>query len=255
MDDLVSIITPAYNCSATIAETIESVLHQSYSKWELLIVDDCSSDDTVDIVSTYAQKDKRIKLIRMTQNSGSAAARNTAIQNANGRFIALLDSDDLWKPKKLECQLNFMLENGYSFSFTAYDVFRVSSDGHRKIFEAPQKITYYQYLSNSIIGCLTVMIDKEQIPDFHMESGDLEDVLTWMHYLRRGYVAYGLNENLASYRVSTASKSANKIQNALRYYQCLKQQENIGLLKRFCCHCGYVYNATKKRIFAKRTDG
>ena len=245
-----SIITPAYNCGATISETIESVVQQTYSNWELLVVDDCSTDNTVEVVSTYAAVDRRVKLIRLKKNSGSAVARNTAIQNAKGRFVALLDSDDLWKPH----QLSFMLNNKYSFSFTAYDVFRTSSDTHRRIFEAPEKITYYQYLHNSIIGCLTVMIDREHLQDFHMESGYLEDVLTWMHYLRRGFVAHGLNENLASYRVSATSKSANKIKNSQRYYKCLKQQEGISFCIRICCHLGYLYNAIKKRIFSKRTD-
>lgn len=253
MSNLVSIITPAYNCSQTLAETIDSVLHQTYSNWEMLIVDDCSSDDTADIAAAYAQKDSRIKLIRMPQNSGSAAARNAAIQNAKGRFIALLDSDDLWKPEKLERQLTFMQENGYSFTFTAYEVFKNSLDQRRRIFEVPAKISYRQYLRNSIIGCLTVMVDKEQIPDFHMETGYLEDVLTWMYYLRQGVVAYGLNENLASYRQSEQSKSARKIKNAQRYYQCLKQQKDIGFASRLFSQIGYAYHASAKRLFSKRT--
>jgi teichuronic acid biosynthesis glycosyltransferase TuaG len=254
MNHLVSIITPAYNCSATIEETINSVLQQSYSNWEMIIVDDCSSDNTVDIVSAYVRKDERIKLIRMEQNSGSAATRNTAIQRAKGQFIALLDSDDLWKPKKIESQLNFMVQNGYAFSFTAYDVFRISSDKHRRIFEVPEKINYKQYLRNSIIGCLTVMVNKEKIPDFHMENGYLEDVLTWMFYLRKGIVAYGLNENLASYRLSGNSKSARKIKNAQRHYQCLKQQEGLSFFSRLFCQVGYAVMASKKRLFSKRTD-
>lgn len=252
--ELVSIITPAYNCSETIKETIESVLNQTYSNWEMLIVDDCSVDDTATIIEYYAQKDSRISLIRLKENKGSATARNTAIRLAQGRYIALLDSDDLWKPEKLEYQLEFMQSHNYAFTFTAYDVFRFSSEKKRKIFEVPYEINYHQYLQNSIIGCLTVMIDKEQISDFHMECGYLEDVLTWMYYLRKGFVAYGLNENLASYRVSTTSKSGKKLKNAKRYYQCLKQQEGIGFVRRIYYHIGYVYHACKKRIFSNYTD-
>lgn len=251
-NNLVSVITPAYNCEKTISETIESVLAQTYTNWEMLIVDDHSKDRTVEIVTEYVKKDERIRLICLEKNSGSAVARNKAIQNANGRYIALLDSDDMWKPEKLDHQLQFMQRNNYSFTFTAYDVFKISSDKKRKIFAVPEKINYRQYLGNSIIGCLTVMIDKEQIPDFHMESGYLEDVLTWMFYLRKGITAYGLNENLASYRLSESSKSARKVKNAGRYYQCLKQQEGIGRVSRLCYQLGYAYHATKKRLFSKK---
>ena len=254
MDYLVSVITPAYNCSETIGETIESVMGQTYRNWEMIIVDDCSADNTVDVVSDYVKKDERIKLMRLEKNSGSAAARNTAIQNAKGRFIALLDSDDMWKPEKLERQLAFMTEKGYSFSFTAYDVFRASSDKHRRIFEVPSKINYKQYLRNSIIGCLTVMIDKDAIPDFHMENGYLEDVLTWMFYLKKGITAYGLNENLASYRLCEKSKSARKLKNAKRYYQCLKRQEGLSVVSRWFSQLGYAVMASKKRLFSKRTS-
>ncbi len=253
-NDLVSVITPAYNCAKTIGETIESVIHQTVSNWEMVIVDDCSTDNTVEVVTEYVKKDKRIRLLCLEKNSGSAAARNTAIQHAKGRYIALLDSDDMWKAEKLEHQLQFMKQNQHAFTFTAYDVFRDSSDVRRKIFEVPPKINYKQYLQNSIIGCLTVMIDKEQIPDFHMESGYLEDVLTWMFYLRSGITAYGLNENLASYRLSETSKSARKYKNAARYYQCLKQQEGIGFVPRLFYQLGYMYHASKKRLFSKRTE-
>ena len=252
-DNLISVITPAYNCANTIEETILSVRSQTYGNWEIIIVDDCSKDNTVEIVKQHSLLDDRIKLICLEQNSGSATARNTAINHASGKYIALLDSDDLWKPEKLERQLRFMETHGYAFTFTAYDVFKDVSDVGRRIFEVPKSINYNQYLRNSIIGCLTVMVDKDQIPDFHMESGYLEDVLTWMYYLKHGVVAYGLNENLASYRVSSGSKSAKKIKNAQRYYQCLKQQDRVGIVLRLFSQIGYIYNATKKRLFSKKT--
>ena len=249
---LVSIITPAYNCSETIRETIESVLSQTWNNWEMIIVNDCSTDNTVDIVNEYVKKDSRIKLINFQKNSGSAAARNTAIRQSNGRYIALLDSDDLWKSEKLKKQVAFMQENNIAFSFTSYDVFKKISDRERRVFVAPKKITYNQYLKNSIIGCLTVMIDKEMVPDFHMEEGYLEDVLTWMYYLKKGIVAYGIDEILASYRVSENSKSGKKIKNAQRFYQCLKEQEGIGLIRRIYSQIGYMFHALKKRIFSKK---
>lgn len=124
VDDLVSIITPAYNAAECIAETIASVFAQTYPKWEMLIVNDCSKDNTAEIVKSYAAEDNRIKLINLKQNSGAALARNMAIQNAKGRYIAFLDSDDLWKKEKLQKQLEFMQQNDYSFTFTAYEHFK-----------------------------------------------------------------------------------------------------------------------------------
>lgn len=250
---LVSVITPAYNCASIIGETIESVLSQTWSNWEMIIVNDCSTDNTAEIVRFYMSADNRIKLINLERNSGSAIARNTAIANSSGRYIALLDADDLWKPEKLETQINYMRLHDVAMSFTSYDVFKNWDDRNRRIFQAPKKISYNQYLRNSIIGCLTVMIDRKKIPDFHMELGYLEDVLTWMYYLKKGIIAYGIRENLAHYRITENSKSGKKIKNAMRFYCCLKVQ-NICIIRRWYSMLGYVLNATKKRLFSRRTD-
>src|SRR5690625_120229 len=119
-EPLVSIITPAYNAARFIGETIESVLAQTYENWEMIIVDDCSTDDTREIVQSYQEKDSRIKLFTLDKNSGSGVARNKAMDEAKGRFIAFLDSDDLWYPEKLRRQIAFMLDNGVAFTFTKY---------------------------------------------------------------------------------------------------------------------------------------
>ncbi|MBR0395479.1 MAG: glycosyltransferase family 2 protein [Clostridiales bacterium] len=250
VEPLVSIIVPAYNCEKTISETIESVICQSYKNWEMIIVNDCSTDNSTEIIETYVKKDIRIKLYNHEMNSGSAAARNTAIKYASGRFIAMLDSDDLWKKDKLSKQISFMIQNNYAFTFTSYETFHDTSDSKRKVFSVPQSINYKQYLKNTIIGNLSVIIDISVIQDFHIVSGNLEDVLTWMYFLNKGYVAYGLNENLASYRVARESKSGNKFKNAKRYYECLKQQPITAfdrIIDEFC----YLFNATKKRLFSK----
>lgn len=247
-DTLVSVITPAYNCGRTIAETIKSVQTQTYENWEMIIVNDCSTDDTEEIVQQFAIDDSRIHLINLEKNSGAGVARNTAISNANGRFIAFLDSDDLWKPEKLEKQIRFMMDNGYSFTFTTYETFHGSTDLTRKVFHTPESINYKQYLKNTIIGNLTVIMDRAQIPDVHVEmTGHLEDVLTWMHYLKRGLIAYGLDENLASYRVYTSSKSGNKLRNAKRYYECLEIQK-LSFPVKVIDEVSYLFNATKKRV-------
>ena len=250
-NSLVSIITPAYNCASTIAETIESVLNQTYEIWEMLVVDDCSTDTTSEVVMNYVQNDSRIKLIKLEKNSGSAFARNAGIARANGRYIAFLDSDDLWKPCKLEKQIQFMNANNYAFSFTGYETFSLSSDKKRRLFHVPHSIKYKQYLGSSIIGTLTVVMDRALMGDIRIVSGYLEDVLTWMHYLRKGWVAYGLDENLASYRVSAQSKSGNKIKNARRFFYCLKDAQKLPLYQCVYYEISYIFNAVKKRILGK----
>lgn len=245
---LVSVITPAYNCEDTIADTIESVLAQTWTNWEMIIVNDCSTDNTVEIVRRYSCYDERICLISFETNQGSATARNEAIRKCRGKFIALLDADDLWKPQKLEKQIEFMMENDYAFTYTSYDVFSNQNDSVRKIFKVKPTVDYKTYLCNTIIGCLTVVIDKEKILDFHMEQGYLEDVLTWIYYLKKGYIAYGLDINLASYRVLPGSKSNNKLKNAKRFYHCLNLQEDLNKFQRIICFLGYLYNALKKRL-------
>ncbi len=246
---LVSVITPAYNCGKTVAETIESVQAQTWTNWEMIIVDDCSRDNTAEVVRSYAEADDRIRYVCLESNQGSAAARNKAISLAKGDYIALLDSDDLWKPNKLERQIPYMAENGYALTYTSYDVFTDPGAKRRKLYPAVAEVDYKCYLRNTIIGCLTVVVDAAQIPDFHMEKGYLEDVLTWMYYLRQGFVAYGLQENLASYRIVPGSKSNNKWENAKRYYGCLKAQPGLNGIQRIWNQMGYVYHALKKRFF------
>ncbi|MDO5115683.1 MAG: glycosyltransferase family 2 protein [Synergistaceae bacterium] len=248
---LVSVITPAYNCASTIEDTIRSVLKQTYENWEMLIVDDCSVDDTSVVVEAYTKKDSRIKLIKLEKNSGSAHARNTAIKNAEGRYIAFLDSDDLWKPSKLEKQIAYMESNNFAFTFTAYETFHSALDLRRRVFHVPNSINYEQYLGNSIIGNLTVIMDRAHIKDVHIEKGDLEDVLTWMHYLKSGIIAHGLDENLASYRVAAQSKSGNKIKNAKRFFSCLREEQKLPLVKCIMCEFRYITNALRKRIFGE----
>lgn len=248
---LVSIITPAYNCSGTISETINSVIAQTYINWEMVIVDDASKDNTLEVIECFLKQDKRIKLLKLEKNSGAAVARNTAIRNATGRYIAFLDSDDLWKRDKLEKQIKYMNDNSYAFTFTAYETFRDSKDLSRRVFNVPKTINYEQYIRNTIIGNLTVIIDRSKIIDFHIEPGYLEDVLTWMYYLRKGYLAYGLNENLASYRVYINSKSGNKLKNAVRYWECLKNVQKLSFAKCCVCEFYYIFNAIKKRLFGQ----
>lgn len=225
---LVSVITPAYNAARFIDETIESVLSQTYTNWEMIIVDDCSTDNTVEIVQSYMKKDNRIKLFQLEKNSGSGVARNKAMDEAQGRFIAFLDSDDLWLPEKLSRQIPFMLENNIAFSFTKY--VRMKEDGTvtKAVTEAPATLEYNELMKQCIIGCLTVVLDRKKIGEQRMlEIRTRQDYAFWLSLTRQGFNAHGLPEVLAKYRLVENSISSNKAkvakQNWRLYYEIEKQ--------------------------------
>lgn len=254
INDLVSIITPVYNGESWILECIKSVQNQTYKNWEMLIVDDFSTDKTREVVRETLI-DQRIRLYSNSENKGVSFSRNIAISNAKGRYIAFLDADDVWLPQKLEKQLSFMKDNNFSFTFTGYKMFTNKNKIISEI-KVPSIINYKDYLKNTIIGCLTVMIDRQYIQDFRCQEGSLEDVKTWMFLLKNYCSAYGLNESLALYRVTDNSVSSNKLKNAFLYYQCLKEHEKISYFKSIYYELCYIINAVKKRIkFKKKYSG
>ena len=209
---LASIITPLYNSEKYVDETIESILAQTYKNWELIVVDDNSTDNGPEIVQKYAEKDERIKLIKLNKNQGAAVARNTAIKVAKGSYIAFLDSDDLWTPTKLEEQIQFMEENNYSFTFTAYQ--QISEDGkkQKKIIEVPSTLSYRQALLKNPIGCLTAVYDAEKLGKIYMPLiRKRQDYALWLKILKTGVKGHGLNKILAYYRLRKSSVSSNKI--------------------------------------------
>ncbi|EUJ24361.1 glycosyltransferase family 2 protein, partial [Listeria cornellensis] len=207
--DVVSIIMPTYNSSAVLKESIASIQQQGYQDWELLVVDDCSTDETRDMLREMAERDARIQLVLLTENRGSGFARNEGLSRARGRFVAFLDSDDVWHPKKLEKQLAFMRANDYGFTFTAYHVFEGKPTAVKRTVQVPEKMNYRQLLKNTIIGCLTVVIDREKVGDFRMPLlRARQDTATWLAILKEQEFAYGMAEPLAYYRVSAASLSS-----------------------------------------------
>ncbi len=245
----ISIITPVYNGERFIEETIKSVQDQTYKDWEMILVDDCSMDASQEIIKKIAQKDGRIKYMKLKQNSGAAVARNTALENAKGRFIAFLDSDDVWEKNKLEKQLNFMLNHNIGFSFTSYALMNEEGIRLNKEVRVPKKIDYEGLLKNTIIGCLTVMIDKNSIGDFRMplvRAG--QDTATWLSILRKGHVAYGIDEILAKYRKVNGSISSNKIKALKRTWNTYRNIEKLPLSKCIYVFAGYTMNAIKKRM-------
>jgi len=247
---MVSIITPAWNSSAYIAETIDSVLNQTYSDWEMIVADDCSGDSTSHIVRGYMAMDDRIRLISLEKNVGPAGARNTAIRAARGRYIAFLDSDDLWHPQKLERQLDFMQSRGYAFTFTNYQRIKGTRATRMNVIRVPRTIGYSAYLRNTIIGALTVMLDREQTGDFEMPNiRSSHDMALWCEILKRGFKAYGLRETLAYYRVMAGSHTARKIRAARDVWKVYREIEDLRLLPGTVNFVFYACNAMRRRIW------
>jgi teichuronic acid biosynthesis glycosyltransferase TuaG len=249
MNILVSIITPSYNSSKYIVECIESVLSQTYENWEMFIVDDCSTDNSKEIISAYSTKDKRIKPFFLKQNVGAAEARNVAIRQSKGRYVAFLDSDDLWNPEKLDKQLSFMKENVLAFSFSTYQF--MSEDGKEllNIISAPKMMTYHSYLKNTIIGCLTVIIDREKTGEFEMPNiRSSHDMALWLLIMKRGFSAYGLEQNLAKYRVVSSSNTSNKVKASKEVWNVYRKVEKLNIFYSAICFIGYAFNAIKKRL-------
>ena len=247
-NELVSIISPLYNSSRFIDDCVSSVLSQTYDNWEWLIVDDFSSDNSCQIIEKY--KDTRISLIKLYKNIGPAEARNIAIRNAKGRYIAFLDSDDLWHPHKLEKQISFMFKNNIAFSFTTYQLISENGLKHMNIIKAPKKITYHDYLKNTIIGCLTVIIDRDKTGYFEMPNlRSSHDMALWLLMMKRGFSAYGLMENLARYRIVASSNTANKIKAVIDVWKVYREMEQLSFFYSAWCFLNYLFNAMKKRLF------
>ena len=197
---LVSIITPSWNCAPFIEETIQSVQAQTYQNWEMIIVDDCSTDDTFAVVEPFVKQDDRIKYITNVRNSGAAVSRNVALRQAKGRWIAFLDSDDLWKPEKLEHQLQFMVENNYHFSYHEYGEIDGNSQETGVNVSGPRHISKLGMYNFCWPGCLTVMYDAEKIGLIQIKDiKKNNDYAMWLKVIKKAD-CYLLKENLAMYR-------------------------------------------------------
>lgn len=245
----VSVITPAYNAERFIKETIQSVQDQTYSDWEMIIVDDRSKDRTVEYIKEVQAGDPRIRLIELEENSGSAVARNTAIENAAGRYIAFLDSDDRWMPEKLERQLRFMQDKDVAFSFTAY--VRTLEDGTETdyISRTPATVDWDALMKRCVIGCLTVMLDRNKTGEVKMvDIRTRQDYALWLELTRRGFTAHGLADVLAKYRVVDDSISSNKWKAAKRNWYVFRHIESQSLPKALWYFGHYAVIAVKDLI-------
>lgn len=243
----VSIITPVYNSEKFIRDTIISVLNQTYDNWELILVDDCSTDSSAEIIKEYSNSDKRIKYIKLKKNKGVANARNIGISKAEGRFIAFLDSDDIWHNHKLEIQINYMKEKNIGFCFSGYEIISENSEIIKcKIIPSKKIISYKDILKQNVIGCLTVIIDRNIVTDFRMPEIRHEDFATWIQILKSGQKAYCIDKVLASYRKSKESLSGNKIKSGIWTWKIYRQYEDMSIIKSLFYFSNYVIKSLLK---------
>ncbi len=245
MKPKISIITPAYNAEKYLIETIKSVQKQTFKDWELIIVDDCSTDNTNVIANDYAKKDPRIKVFKAPKNGGVAAARNIGLENATGDYIAFVDSDDLWKADKLEKQLAFMKEKGCVLSYTDFQKFNTTDGSLGKVMRCPKRMRANDILKNTAIGCLTVMVDKKQSGDFRMPPlNHTEDNCTWYHILKNtDQTAYNVGEVLSLYRDGNASMTKNKGKSAKQQWETYRCYFKFSLIKSAYYFTWYAINA------------
>lgn len=238
-EKLVSIITPTYNCAEFIAKTIDSVQSQTYQNWEMIIVDDCSQDNTKEIVEEYIRKDSRIRYHLLEVNSGAAVARTKAMKLATGSYMAFLDSDDVWMPDKLERQIKWMNENGYAFSCTAYEQIDEAGRQLKRTIKALKKTDYNRLLLDCPVGNSTVVYDVEKMGKFEVPNiRKRNDDALWLRMLKKEKYIWGMPDILMKYRVRKKSISSNKFK-VVKYHWILYRQIEHLSMSRALFHIGY----------------
>ena len=249
MEEKVSIIVPVYNAEKYIRETIDCVKAQTYENWELVLVEDGSTDESLCILETVERQDGRIRVIRQ-ENGGAAKARNHGLSKAAGRFVAYLDADDLWSPDKLEKQLAFMAKKEAAFSFTGYEFADEKGKGTGKIVRVPEELCYKEALKNTTIFTSTVIFDTKRLAKekLFMPMIKSEDTALWFKILREGVTAYRLNENLVRYRRPAKSLSSNKLEAVRRIWRLYRKAEGLSLWYSFYNFCFWAVRAVKRRI-------
>ncbi|KAF2336451.1 glycosyltransferase family 2 protein [Flavobacterium daemonense] len=211
MNHLVSILIPTYNTEKFIRETLQSVQNQTYSNWEMILVDDASTDQTVAIIEEFAKNDSRIKLFKLEKNSGNGFARNIALEKASGKYIAYLDADDLWFPEKLEKQIHFLKTKNLPFTFSFYDCIDDDGNNLKRRVETPVPLTYNQLFFCNYVGNLTAIYDTDFFGKIKLESSQKrQDWRLWLTILKQIKTAEAIPESLAFYRIRRDSISSSK---------------------------------------------
>ena len=249
---MISIVTPVYNAAAFIRQTMEMVQAQTYTDWELILVDDGSKDESCKRIEDYLKEkpDERIRLIKKEKNEGAALTRNRGIKEAKGRYIAFLDADDVWLNHKLQRQMEFMEETDAGFVFSAYEFGDEEAIGTGRIVHVPDSLTYKKALSRTVIFTTTVLLDTKKISKdlIYMPNVPSEDSATWWQILRQGPVARGFDEVLAIYRRPGKSLSSNKLKAIQRIWFLYRSVEKLSLWDSCVAFVGWAYRATVRRI-------
>lgn len=248
----ISIVVPVYNAANYIRQTVDMVLKQTFSDWELILVEDCSKDNSAEVLRSLERElqEPRIRVIYKEKNEGAAKARNTGIDAATGRYLAFLDADDIWMDDKLEKELAFMKEKQTAFVFTAYEFGDENAVGTGKIVKVPETLTYKKALSRTIIFTSTTMFDlsilgKDMVK---MPCVPSEDTATWWRILRAGYAAYGYPEVTTIYRRPPQSLSSNKGTAIYRIWYLYREVEKLPLITSIFCFVGWAFRATLRRL-------
>ena len=250
MNPLVSIVMPAYNAAWSISRSIDSVLTQSYSEFELLIVDDCSKDNTLEIVRQYAQRDSRIRVIVCGENRGVAAVRNEGIAQAKGTYIALLDSDDVWLPDKLQRQMQLLKDTGAEIAYCSYDFIDEKDAPVLKPFLVPESTNYRKMLYSSVISCSTAVVEAKLMKQHPFRSQWYhEDYVLWMELLKIPVKAVGVQEVLAHYRQVEGSRSNHKGNAAIERWKIYRKALGMNVFSSAVAFIGYALNGIRKYYF------
>ncbi len=248
MSDIeVSIITPVYNAKAWLPALFETTRQQTFRGFEHILADDGSADGSVEEALRLSAGDPRVKVLRMPANGGPAAARNLAIDAAQGRYLSFLDADDLWLPHKLEHQLTWMKQEGHAFTY--HDYRHMSHDGRKlgQVVRGPDVLTLKSlHTHRGTGGCLSVMVDRQQLPWFRfpdLQRSLPEDFLAWLDIIQHGHHGHRLPEDLGRYRLTPASRSSNKLASALAVWDLYRRVEKLPLLTATSWWLQYAWNA------------
>jgi len=239
MNELVSVVMPAYNCAKYVTEAIDSVIKQTYTNWELIVVDDCSTDNTFEVIAVLQSDNDKIRVYKNDVNSGVSATRNRGISESEGEWIAFLDSDDMWDEKKLDTQIRYAQVNKAGFIFTGVAYIDEDGNKYKWVFEIPEKVAYKDLLKQNVISCSSVLLRKTCLQNAKMESDRIhEDFCMWLKILKVEEFAFGVNEPLLIYRISRKSKSGNKVKSLKMAYETYRY---IGLSPIVSCYYMFFY--------------
>ena len=250
-EDLVSIVIPVYNAEKYLDETINTFLNQTYKNWEAIFVDDCSTDNSREIINKYRKKDKRIYYYCQKNNGGPALARNKGVELAKGHFFCYMDADDLWQKNKLEKQIKFMKEKKCAFSYTSYEYATEEGIPTGKKVIAKKTLSYKQAIKNNVISTITVMFDLRIINKNLIKMPDIkyvEDTATWWKILRNGYIAYGIPDVFSFYRRMKNSQSSNKLRTQKPLWFLYRKVEKLGMIESAYCMFWKNLHAIMRRI-------